>query len=125
MAAALSSHLLLEAAGFIIQTMTEREKPALNWAALPGANRFMGMVERLRTWLVTIGLVLISPLPVIVPFVLLAQGEVHGKQSGVLKAAEQPALFYLIVAFFFCDGLIWAHLCLTAAFRRFRLMSRR
>lgn len=105
--------------------MTQNEQPVSKWTALPGANSFRGMVERFSTWLVIIGLVLFSPLPVIVPFVLLAQGEVHGKQSGVLKAAEQPALFYLIVVFFFCDGLIWAHLCLTAAFRRFRLMSRR
>ncbi|MGR9231920.1 hypothetical protein ACU8OP_14325 [Rhizobium leguminosarum] len=83
------------------------------------------MIEKFRTWSVIIGLTLFSPLPVSLPFVWLAQGEVHDKQSAVLKAAEQPALFYLIVLFFYCDGLIWAHLCLTAAFRRFRLMSRR
>ncbi|MGB8286978.1 hypothetical protein [Rhizobium ruizarguesonis] len=114
-----------KAARSIIQAVTQREKTVSKWTALPGANRFRGMVERFRTWFVIIGLMLFSPLPVIVPFVWLAQGKVHGKQSGVLKAGEQPALFYLIVLFFFCDGLIWAHLCLTAAFRRFRLMSRR
>ncbi|MGO6895421.1 hypothetical protein ACCT15_16310 [Rhizobium ruizarguesonis] len=83
------------------------------------------MVERFRTWSLIIGLTLFSPLPLSVPLVWLVQGEVHYKQSGVLKAAEQPALFFLFVLFFFCNGLIWAHLCLTAAFRRFRLMSRR
>lgn len=114
-----------KAARSIIQAMTQREKTVSKWTALPGAKRFRGMVERFRTWLVIIGLMLFSPLPVIVPLVWLAQGEVHGKHSGVLKAAEQPALFYLFVLFFFCNGLIWAHLCLTAAFRRFRLMSRR
>ena len=42
----------------------------------------------------------------------------------VLKAAEQPALFYPIVLVFFCDGLFWAHFCLTAALRRYRLRPR-
>ncbi|MGO7673772.1 hypothetical protein [Rhizobium ruizarguesonis] len=83
------------------------------------------MIEQFRAWSVIIGLTLFSPLPLCVPLVWLVQGEVHDKQSGVLKAAEQPALFYLIILFFFCDGLIWAHLCLTAALRRFRLRPRR
>ncbi|WP_245485686.1 hypothetical protein [Rhizobium leguminosarum] len=93
--------------------------------AAGASSEFKAMIEQFRAWSVIIGLTLFSPLPLCVPLVWLVQGEVHGKQSGVLKAAEQPALFYLIVLFFFCNGLIWAHLCLTAALRRFRLRPRR
>lgn len=125
MAAALSSHLMRKAAGSTIQAMTQREKPVPKWTALPDASGFRSMIERFRTWSVIIGPTLFSPLPVSAALASLFQGELHDKQSGVLKAAEHPALFYPVVLFFFCDGLIWAHLCLTAAFRRFRLMSRR
>lgn len=58
------------------------------WTALPDASRVRGMVERFRTWSLIIGLTLFSPLPLNVPLVWLVQGEVHDKQSGVLKAAE-------------------------------------
>lgn len=88
--------------------MTQPEKPVSKWTALSDASR--SLIERFRTWSIIIGLTLISALPVSAPLVWLFQGEVHDKQSAVLKAAEQPALFYLIVLFFFCDGLIWAHL---------------
>ncbi len=89
--------------------------------------RAMGfdMIEKVRTWSAIIALTLFRPLPVSFPVVWLAQGELHMRNSVVIKAAEQPALFYLIILIGLCNGLAWTCLSLTAALNRFRLISRR
>lgn len=124
MAAGLTRHLMRKAAGSIIQGMTQPEKPVSRWKAPPDAGRFWSLTERFRTWSIIIGLTLFSPLPLSVPFVLLAQGEVHSKTS-VIKAADQPTLYYLIILIALCAGLSWTCRCLEAALNRFRLISRR
>lgn len=124
MAAAISSHLMRKAARPIIEAMIQREKPVSRWTALPGASRRRSMIEKFRTWSVIIGLTLFSPLPLSVPFVLLAQGEVHSKTS-VIKAADQPTLYYLIILIALCGGMAWTCRCLEAALNRFRSIYRR
>jgi len=99
-----------------------QEKLVSRRAALQG--KCKGLIENLWPRLVIAGALVFCPVPLSIPLLWLYEGELHTKTS-VIKAAEQPLLFYLTIMIAVCSGFAWTCLCVETAIKRVRLQSRR
>ena len=102
--------------------VVRQEKLVSRRAALQG--KCKGMIENLWTRLAITGLLLFCPVPLSIPLLWLYEGELHTKTS-IIKAAEQPLLFYLIIMIAVCNGCALTCLCVEAVLKRVRLQSKR
>lgn len=82
------------------------------------------MMDKLRRWAATAGMIVIGPLFLGFMIICLLRGELPATHS-VLKAADHPIFFYPIIVVLLFGALKWAQISMLVVVTHFRGRARR